>query len=122
MIAVADFPDQYANLPTSVRLMHGSEGYEVIGFWNSSSGNTIKLTPSRWEALLTTAAWKGADKVALLTLSAVGAQTRVSEVYDSQPEIAKALCVLVQGFEYPDWSHLTMLEVIAHIANRRTVP
>lgn len=121
MTTTVDFPDPFANLPTSVRVMHGADGFKVIGYWSSSSGNTIKQTRSRWEALLTTAAWKGADKIALLTLLEIGAETQISDVYDAQPEVANALCVLVPGFEYPDWSHLTMLEAMAVIAARRTV-
>jgi len=41
-----------------------------------------------------------------------GAALLVEDLYDEDDDFAAAINVLIDGFEYPDWSHKTVGEVL----------
>lgn len=45
-------------------------------------------------------------------LGSYGSYPRVDELYAEDDDFAAAINVLIDGFEYPDWSHKTVGEVL----------
>lgn len=55
-------------------------------------------------------------------LKRIADSTTVAELYDEDETLASALNTLFPGFEYPDFSHLTLNQVLARYqANPRTL-
>lgn len=55
-------------------------------------------------------------------LKRIADSTTVAELYDEDEMLASALNTLFPGFEYPDFSHLTLREVLARYqANPQTL-
>ena len=45
-------------------------------------------------------------------------ETKIAEIYDADPVLQSAVNTLIKDFEYPDWQHRTVQEVLK--ANHNT--
>lgn len=62
------------------------------------------------------------DKNQAITVLFQNGDEKIADIYDSNSQVAEALNLLIEGFEYPDHSHKTCNQVLLAYFNKEKAP